>query len=221
MPSFKVVANYIKSISSRYSVELLEDIKLQRRGLSKSRGERLYPSTPGGTAGIDPDHISRYEWARHFCSGKRVIDYGCGVGYGAYLLSDVAASVVGYDVSKEALVWARYYAEERPNLSFTDVLPIESFECITCFECIEHVPDPQSTLDWLSEHTSGDVFISTPEARKGGWGGFHIKEFEEEEFLSMLRERFETVVMTEQMTFGCRVMLARCSHPQKENRRRV
>jgi 2-polyprenyl-3-methyl-5-hydroxy-6-metoxy-1,4-benzoquinol methylase len=219
IPSLKNVACYLKQRTSfvQKSRFFIEDINLRRRGLSKSRGERLYPDKLGEMTGIDPDHVRRYEWASQFCSGKQVLDYGCGVGYGSYLLSDVAANVVGYDVSEDALAWAYHYAAKRSNLHFTSVLPNGPFECITCFECIEHVDDPDEVLDWLSENINGYLFISTPEAQDEKWSAFHTREFGEEEFSSLLRRRFETVEITEQISFGCRVMLARCHHGEQEH----
>jgi 2-polyprenyl-3-methyl-5-hydroxy-6-metoxy-1,4-benzoquinol methylase len=219
IPSLKAVACYLTQRSSllQKSSVFIEDINLRRHGLSKSRGERLYPDKLGELTGIDPDHVYRYEWASQFCRGKQVLDYGCGVGYGSYLLSDVAADVVGYDASKDALAWAHYYAAKRPNLHFTSALPNGPFECITCFECIEHVADPEAVIDWLSENTNGCLFISTPEARDEKWSVFHTKEFREKEFSSLLRHRFETVEITEQISFGCRVMLARCHHGDQKH----
>lgn len=38
--------------------------------------------------------------ARGFARGRRVLDAACGEGYGAALLSDVATSVLGVDISE-------------------------------------------------------------------------------------------------------------------------
>ena len=57
--------------------------------------------------GIVALHLKRYEFARPYCVGKHVLDAGCGVGYGSAFLGEAARSVVGVDVSGEAIDYAR------------------------------------------------------------------------------------------------------------------
>jgi SAM-dependent methyltransferase len=55
-------------------------------------------------------HKTRYEFASRFVEGKRVLDVGCGSGYGAQMLLDAGAKkVVGIDIDKEALTFAKKY----------------------------------------------------------------------------------------------------------------
>lgn len=197
----------------------LENRRLRRIGLRRSRGEREYPETPGTLDGIDPDHIFRYEWARPFCFGKKVLDYGCGVGYGSHLLADGARHVLGYDVSAEALAWAKHYAKDRANLAYASDLPHERFDYVVCFECIEHAADPEAAIDWIADHTIEYLFISTPEGRPGKkWSAFHNVEFSREEFMAVLRKRFEIEHVEDQITKGCKVLLVRCRRPSNTPR---
>src|SRR4051812_28160892 len=77
--------------------------------------ERLVPGADRGTDQHMPHHVSRYAWALRECEGKRVADLGCGVGYGTQILSSFAGTVVGVDVSPEAIEAAkRLY----PSLDF-------------------------------------------------------------------------------------------------------
>ena len=189
----------------------VEDQRLRAAGLCRSIGERQYPAEPGTLLGLDPDHVFRYEWAKPFCDGRVVLDYGCGTGYGSYVLSDGAKKVVGHDTSPEALAWAAHYAARASNLSFTSEPPADIFDCITCFECIEHVPDPEATLDWLASHARECVLISTPEPpEKGSWSPFHTREFSQDEFFAVLSRRLAIEHHEIQHTSGCRVVLARC-----------
>ena len=72
---------------------------------SLSHPERIVPDET--EPGIVALHLKRYEFARPYCVGKHVLDAGCGVGYGSAFLSEAARSVVGVDVSADAIEYAR------------------------------------------------------------------------------------------------------------------
>src|SRR3712207_6038224 len=90
-------------------------------------------------------HAARYQFIRDTVRGKRVLDMGCGDGYGCDYLAQHASSVVGIDISQETIVQAqtRY---QRPNLTFTTMdstnlsFPAAHFDVVCSFEVIEHVP---------------------------------------------------------------------------------
>src|SRR5690242_5479118 len=66
--------------------------------------------TPGAmpyNAMLAAEHMARYVLAQPLCAGKRVLDIACGEGYGtSFLKSSGAASVVGIDISEEAIAAA-------------------------------------------------------------------------------------------------------------------
>src|SRR5688572_17038072 len=69
-------------------------------------GERMIPEV------ADPhmfwEHVYRYRFAASYAPGRRVLDIACGEGYGsAALLKAGAASVIGVDISAEAVAHAR------------------------------------------------------------------------------------------------------------------
>ena len=78
-------------------------------------GERFLPEVRGA---IWYEHWHRYAAVAPLAQGRRVLDAACGEGYGSYLLSKSAASVIGVDVSPDAVAHAgqRY---KHPNLAFT------------------------------------------------------------------------------------------------------
>jgi SAM-dependent methyltransferase len=112
-------------------------------------GERLVPGrSPGWDVAL---HTARYTWAMGACVDKHVVDVGCGVGYGSYLLSWVAKSVTSVDASESAVEEAR---ERFPDGDFrvgdvTDPAQVPSGDVAVCFELLEHVVAPDAVLDTL------------------------------------------------------------------------
>jgi len=175
--------------------------------LAEFTGERLIP----GEVDIDllNEHLARYAFAARLARGKRVLDAGCGAGYGSAALADVAESVTGVDVALEAIEFARahYHAA---NLAFEEAsvtrlpFPDSAFELVVAFEVIEHLEDWRGLLREAGRvlAPSGQLIVSTPnklyytESRgKEGANPFHVHEFEFEEFLAELTAVFPHVSM--------------------------
>jgi SAM-dependent methyltransferase len=155
------------------------------------------------------EHVARYTFAARLARGKRVLDAGCGSGYGSAELAQAADSVVGVDRAPEAVDFARAsYA--LPNLRFEQAScealphPGGSFDLVVAFEVIEHL---DNWREFLLEARrvlapAGQIVISTPnklyytESRgPTGANPFHVHEFDFEEFQSELRGVFPYVSM--------------------------
>src|SRR5438552_17547896 len=78
---------------------------LLEKSLAEFTGERLIP----GQVDVDllNEHVARYAFAVRLARGKRVLDAGCGAGYGSAQLARVAAQVTGVDVAADAVEFAR------------------------------------------------------------------------------------------------------------------
>ena len=116
--------------------------------------------TDGGER-ISPDrrdwgyyaHLSLYEFCARFAEGARVLDAGCGTGYGsAHLLQRGAASVLGVDSSPRAVEFSnsRYGHAGGPSFRVTDIcqrgqLEPRSFDVIFC-NIAEHLADVDAFL---------------------------------------------------------------------------
>ena len=135
--------------------------------MSEFTGERL-PGA-GGDFSVDLErHLAAYRWAATQAAGRRVLDAGCGEGYGTALLAETAASVVGVDRVEATSVAAARHA--RPNLTFRtldlgalDALGTQ-FDLVLSFQVIEHLPDPTGFLAALARRTApgGTLLVSTP-----------------------------------------------------------
>jgi SAM-dependent methyltransferase len=175
--------------------------------LAEFTGERLIP----GEVDIDllNEHMARYHFAVRLARGKRVLDAGCGAGYGSAELADVAESVTGIDIAPEAVEHARaHYA--LPNLVFEQasctLLPYGdgAFDLVVAFEVIEHLADWRAFLQEVRRvlAPAGQLIVSTPnrlyytESRGvHGANPFHVHEFDFDEFTGELKQFFPYVSM--------------------------
>lgn len=116
--------------------------------------ERLVPGANASPYMVQ--HVARYVWAMDICRGRDVVDLGCGDGYGTALLSWVARSAVGIDVSLEAVAAApkRYPGVDYRvgDLTNADVIP--RAEIGVCFEVLEHIAGAPRVLDAIGKRVA-------------------------------------------------------------------
>ncbi len=135
-------------------------------------------------------HVALYEFAKTFCIGKRVLDLGCGEGYGSATLSPSAHFVVAADMSVDAVVHAKdKYAQT--NVAFVvcnaQHLPFANaaFDNVISFEVIEHLPNVRQYLEEIRRgvRAQGTAIISTPNRLlrllpfQKPWNRFHLREY--------------------------------------------
>ena len=175
--------------------------------MAEFTGERLIP----GEVDVDllNEHMARYHFAARLARGKRVLDAGCGAGYGSAALAEIAERVTGIDVAQEAVDHARaHYAHA--NLAFEQAsctkLPYAdgAFDLVVAFEVIEHLEEWREFLQEARRvlAPSGQFIVSTPnrlyytESRGAeGANPFHVHEFDFAEFNAELKQFFPHVSM--------------------------
>ncbi|HUP03298.1 MAG TPA: methyltransferase domain-containing protein [Bryobacteraceae bacterium] len=173
--------------------------------MSEFTGERAIPGE------IDADllneHVARYLFAARLARGKRVLDAGCGAGYGSAELARAAQSVVGADVAAEAVGHARAHYQAA-NLCFECAScaalphPDSAFDLVVAFEVIEHLADWRQFLLEARRvlAPTGQFIVSTPnklyyDESRGAAGAnpFHAHEFEFDELREELTRIFPHV----------------------------
>jgi 2-polyprenyl-3-methyl-5-hydroxy-6-metoxy-1,4-benzoquinol methylase len=148
-------------------------------------------------------HIATYEYAKNLIKDKKVLDFGCGSGYGTHMLSENAKSIVGVDISSEAVDYAKKEYNSS-NLSFMTISELgnEKFDVITSFQVIEHVPNDHEYTAKLSKllNPGGILIISTPDKKnrlfkyiQQPWNIFHLKEYTPESLKKLLVKHFKKV----------------------------
>jgi SAM-dependent methyltransferase len=171
--------------------------------VSEFTGERVIPGQVNDD--LWAEHVARYALATRFAQGRRVLDLGCGTGYGTADLARIASSAVGVDVAPEAIAYADHHF---PSARFLQCsanavpFPPASFDLVTAFEVIEHLRDWRALLAEAHRvlEPNGLLLVSTPNQRyyaearaKSGPNPFHEHEFEFTEFRAALREFFPHV----------------------------
>ena len=171
--------------------------------MSEFTGERVIPGQVNDD--LWAEHLARYALAARFAQGQRVLDLGCGTGYGTADLARVAASAVGVDLAPEAIAYAvRHFPGARFLECSASAVPFPpaSFDLVTAFEVIEHLKDWRALLTEAHRvlEPNGILIVSTPNKRyyaetraKSGPNPFHEHEFEFPEFQMVLREFFPHV----------------------------
>lgn len=146
--------------------------------------------------------LSRYKFVINFVEGKKVIDLGCGARRGPWLLSEKAERVIGADISREAIFYAKK-KWPRMNLAYTvfnaTEVPFSDnvFDVVISFEVIEHIADYISYIKEVQRIVKPDgiCILSTPNKYFGHQSNpEHIKEFSREELESLLSSYFEDVI---------------------------
>lgn len=153
------------------------------------------------------EHIARYVFAARLARAKRVLDLGCGTGYGTAEISKSAAMVLGLDISADAVTHVKQ-SYSHPNVRLVrasaTAIPVRnaSFDLVVAFEVIEHIAEWSKLLEEVRRVLApgGQLVVSTPnksyyaETRKlSGPNPFHSHEFEFAEFNEALNAYFPHV----------------------------
>lgn len=93
------------------------------------------------------------------------LDFGCGFGRTARLLSELGYSVVAFEPSAVRIA-ANAESSTRIDVVSTleDVMQRAPYSLIIIDNVLEHLPDPRATLNWLTNACSpgATVFVSVP-----------------------------------------------------------
>lgn len=180
----------------------------------EGRGARRPWSVPEGYTGerlsasderFAPDmarHLAAYHLVGPLVAGKRVLEAGCGEGYGAAILASHAREVVGVDYDEAALAIARR-DHGAPNLEFraVDLLDLAKrmpagFDAVTNFQVLEHLEDPAPFLEAASRclRPGGMLVLTTPNRLASvSENPYHVHEYVADELAELLGRHFASV----------------------------
>ena len=157
----------------------------------------------GSNDQISVEHRHRYQIASQFVGpDSRVLDLGCGLGYGSrYLCRGV--SYLGIDISEDAISYCRQVSDVK-NVTFEQFnatsipLPDSSFDVITAFEMLEHVPDPSTVVKEARRLLKPDGLFLSSTPDRDTYDSlltepnlFHVSEMSLAEYVSCLEDHFK------------------------------
>lgn len=152
-------------------------------------------------------HVASYQFAEQFTRGRRVLDYGCGSGYGSAQIARSATHVTAVDMSRDAVAYAM---EEfcLHNLDFHVIdrdssLPFgrSSFDVVLSFQVFEHVLDTEHYLTEIRRVLApgGKLLLITPDRStrllplQRPWNRWHVHEYSRGELERVLMRHFDRV----------------------------
>jgi SAM-dependent methyltransferase len=158
-------------------------------------GERLHDDL--ALFGVDlARHRAAYEFAREYAANARVLDLGCGSGYGTASLAAEARLALGIDrVAPDPVHRASGASFCRAELAGLPLRP-GSFDCVVSFQVIEHLADPHPYLRAIAALLAphGTALLSTPNRRlSDGVNPYHVREYLHEELRQVLAAHFAQV----------------------------
>jgi SAM-dependent methyltransferase len=164
--------------------------------VAQGEAERFAPDGDGPL--IRYEHLHRYALACRAVAGRRVLDLGCGSGYGSRLLRAAGAQVVSVDLDRAAARCPPAARARGEQLPFRDA----SFDAVVCFETLEHLPAPGALVREVARVLARDGFalLSTPDreiysGRAGNRNPYHLAELTHGELRSLLAQSFRAVAL--------------------------
>lgn len=109
------------------------------------------------------DDIRRFEMVKDICTGKKILDFGCGFGGFLHYISAVADSCIGVELGRNE----REYLKGKDIQCFKTIDECnEKFDVITLFHTFEHLSQPRMWLHKFSEYLAagGYLILEVPNA---------------------------------------------------------
>ena len=136
-------------------------------------------------------------WAdvvRHFPSGTKLLDVGCGSAW----LADHFEDYTGVDVSAAAVEAARERGRNVLQVAPGDALPFPdaAFDGVVLKDVLEHVPDPVALVTEVRRvlRPGGRVFASSPDAQRWVWDDYtHRRPFTRKAYRLLFADQGFTV----------------------------
>lgn len=151
-------------------------------------------------------HLHSYYYANQLVKNAKILDLGCGSGYGSEFLASThrERTVIAADCSSRALRYCRLM-RKGANLHFCKMdvghlaFPDESFDLVASFEVMEHLIDYKLFLSEVKRvlKPGGYFVLATPNSRwrlrHGLTNPFHHHEFTYEELRYSLKQYFDNI----------------------------
>lgn len=145
------------------------------------------------------DLLSKYRIKKE----SKILDFGCGSGFGAGELQHQGFNVFGVDVSEEAIEFGRSRAIQNLSVSKGDNLNFAegSFDMVMALDVIEHVKDDEHAIKEIERVLKpGAVAIITVPAYQWMWGvqdniSHHFRRYTAGSLAKVLNKNFDLKIL--------------------------
>ncbi|HVL33369.1 MAG TPA: methyltransferase domain-containing protein [Actinomycetota bacterium] len=165
-------------------------------------GERVLPDDPDWAWCFQAHKFGYDDLVARIAPGARILDIGCGEGYGAELLAQ-KGTVVACDYSFEAVKHARdryrgaaeFLVCDAQKLPFAD----DAFDVVSSLQVIEHFRDTEAHLAGVARilRADGWHYVATPNidqmSEEERDNPYHLRDFTARDLRESLTRHFENV----------------------------
>ena len=140
---------------------------LRNTDMFRRCGKILYPPTRAMYEYIKNvciDFVKSHPQYPKFIWKPKIVDVGCGGGFGSNILSQEADFVWGIDIDEESIKWAKdVFTRHKNNIYYNSQLTFEvidvltepreimKFDIVVCIETIEHINEYQKLLNFIKK----------------------------------------------------------------------
>lgn len=146
-------------------------------------------------------HLSIYRFFARYCVDRRVLDLGCGTGYGSWELAEAGArSVLGIDRDSRSVRYAtRRFRRDGLEFRQADAQDLPDsfgvFEAIVTSNLLEHLADPGQAVQWMVRHLApgGVLVVAVPPVTDAATRAlhahnpFHVSPLMVDDWLALFR----------------------------------
>lgn len=179
-----VLTHFVGRLTRRYYFE--DYVRVYPGGIAYNRLGLRRRARPHDLKNLR-NHMRFYEFAAQFVPASRVIDVGCGSGYGCQVLHEAGADEVhGTDVSRHALRFARKHFGEHASFTEQSITALDGYpddfaDVVVSSEVLEHIKEYGLESRAIGElrrvtRPGGLLVIATPNSELLGEHGFSWDE---------------------------------------------
>jgi len=152
-----------------------------KNGGERTAGETIWHCTK--------DQLWRYVEALDYISKEdKVVDIGCGCGYGSMILGHKANIVIGIDNYDKIINFAnKFYRKNNVSFLYNDLNDIsvifdkKYFDVIVACEFIEHIENTEYLFETMDKIVKKRIILTTPHTSVINNNKFHYRHFNEED----------------------------------------
>jgi SAM-dependent methyltransferase len=146
-----------------------------------------------------PEQQKIYHNLKDRIKGKKVLEAGCGIGYGTALLH-LENEVVGTDKNSRQVGYAKaIYPFCKFDVWDVSIRTYQEHDIVVAIEVLEHIKDYQAAMKNLIDSAKDTIYLSTPNRNHPDIGNdnphnkLHVKEFTPREIIKMSGEKVEVL----------------------------